>query len=193
MIDFYFYDYDNSNYLRNFTIAGFNETDITFNNLNYKNSFFIWELYDSYNEENQRFIYKNYYNRLPNINFSGLIFINSEFKKILIPNYFINEFSGDTITGYSKFMFFNGETGKYHLFYNKLNENIENEERYYSKTIINKNNKTLQLDSLEFYEEINAVTYLNKINNEASFNLFKETYPSGFTFNYKDGKYYLIE
>jgi len=196
-INFYFYNYTTHTYSSLFTNAGFTDSEIENKNSNFINSYFVVLLYDNFDSKNQNLIYVNYITKFYNENSIFESNKNNEFYYLLTPNYY--KINDDIITGYTKYLFYNAKTGKYHLFYNTNNENLTTEQKYYFYVEINTNDNIWNypndydtsgfLPSLNIKEDINATEYINKINNNDIFINKKQQYPNGYIFKTDDGKY----
>jgi len=195
-----FYDNINNLYSESYNNIGFTNNDINNNSDSFINSYLLISLYDNYDSNNQNLIINNFVSKKPNGNSILPMFIGDPGYRINIPNYYLESTTGDTLTGYTKFMFYNAKNGKYILFYNQNNSSLSTEERFYFKTIINKTNKTWDFpddiishffsSELNIYQEIEAVDYIDKINTmNDNFINKKQQYPNGYIFNIDDGKY----
>ena len=189
------YEFSNGgNYASFFTYAGFTTEEI--NNLAdvFTNSFFIMQIYDSTVSENQTLLHNSYYN---GFSFSGNtsefnLDKTSEFMNLYIPEWFINENTGDTITVFATFLFYNAKTGKLLVFYNKDNESDTTEDKMYHDVILDvdylNRNYTLPTGAMNMKELDNA-QYTDKVNESiSSFENQQPQYPEGKQFN-ADGTY----
>lgn len=181
-----------------FTYATFNISDITFNNSNFQNSFFILDFYDTYDSNIQNKITSTYLVNLGNSNISSYNINNSDIYKLPIPLYYINNnaISGITptfITGYTRFHFYNANIGHLQIFYNQIYSGYTTDLQFYFPTIINTNNNTFKLcggNSLNCYQYVKSSIYINKFNNSiTNIQTLQTNYPSGNTFNYQTGTY----
>jgi len=199
---FYFYLI---NYQNAFETAGFTTNEIMTGDLNVLNSFFIMDFYDTFDTYTQTKFFTTYLTKigtLPNylIDYSS----DYDFNQLYywnIPLSYLNKYTGDTITGYVKFSFFNSKTGKISLFYNKDNDDDivirKTPEKMYFKTVLDLVNQTWLIDTPSFnnnYEmlayELLPSTYVNRVNNTMnSFENKQQIYPSGNTFISKFGNY----
>ena len=186
-----------TSYVTDYTSIGFTTDEITLNNVNYKNSFYIIDLYDSFNSNIQNKITTNYFTVLGN-SASSIYNIsldtNKQLSLLYMPLNIINAITGNTINYYIRYSFYNAKLGKLHLFYNNENSNISTDEKYYYKIIINISNR-----SFNFITNIPSITplevvsnnYLDKFNRSLDIIPQKvQNYPSGNTFNYLDQKYF---
>lgn len=201
-IDFYFIDYNVRSGSRfNITNNGhynqfpFTSDEINSNGSDLRNSFFIMEYYDSFDTYNQTKIGTTYITKIitnsTNTTPSYLLSLRNQFNKVYIPKSFINGIESNEITGYMKFSFYNAETGKIILFYNKDNEGSKTPEKYYTKININTNTMkwVFNQNNVSFYEE-QSNSYIDRVNDTFSnFNNKKQIYPSGGTIFNPDGKY----
>lgn len=152
-----FYFSLSGNQISSFIIVGFAEDDVK---TDYgRRSFFIADTYTTYKIETQEKLCQNFINGIGGLTPSYII-QNKQFFSREFYQWYINDnifTSGDTITGYTKFSFFNAKTGNIHVFYNSDNENMSSELKMYVPTVINKTNKTYQFQTstLNLYELVN--------------------------------------
>jgi len=204
---FKFKNYDNINisfnysgitsYITNYTAIGFINDDIIFNRTSYKNSFYIIDLYDSFNANTQNKITTNYFTILGNDTnsiYNISIAANKQLSLLYIPINIINSITGNTINYYIRYSFFNAKLGKLHLFYNNENVNMPTDEKYYYKVNINISNR-----SFNFVTNIANITPLEVVNNNyidkfnRSLDILpqkQQNFPSGNTFNYLTQTYF---
>lgn len=169
-------------YTTSFLDIGFESGDTY--NLFGKKSFFIADTYTSFDLANQQKIGQNYINGIKSL--TSIYNINKlggcrEFYHWYISD---NYFTGNTLTAYTKFSFFNAKTGDINVFYNKDNELLTSELKLYVPTIFNLETKTFNFDniSLNLYELVNE-SYRQRI--QRSLNPFGNkslNLPSGTTF-----------
>lgn len=151
-----------------------------------RRSFFIADTYTTYKIETQSKICQNFINGIGSLIPSYTV-LNKQYFSREFYQWYINDdiiTSGDTITGYTKFSFFNAKTGNVHVFYNSDNESINSELKMYAPTIINKTTKTYQFETstLNLYELVNEA-YRSKIQRSLSVTPNKSPIlPSGTTF-----------
>lgn len=204
-INFNFYN-TGGTWQNTFLYAGFTANEIVFHATNTYNSFFILDYYDSYNSYTQNKIFTTYLTKIlrePPPYYSTYTIsaaINNQFYCWLVPQSYINERTGNTVTGYTKFSFYNAKTGKVQLFYNSDNSGLLTSEKLYFKTLLNLSNKTWQIvtPSLTMFGLIIAkelpygtnVLYADKVNNTVNtIGNLAPNYPSGNTFNKINGSY----
>lgn len=197
-IIFYFYS---TNYSCSFINAGFVSGEIANNNVGMLNSFFIMELYDTYDPYTQTKISTNYLTKIlggsgskPDYTLNSSA--NNQFYYLYIPISFLNKHSGaTTITGYTRFSFYNSKTGKISLFYNSGNVSLLTPEKMYFKTQINLNTKSWQfIESAYPYSIAMQIlptnAYAKRINNTIdNTENKKQNYPSGYIFDQNTGTY----
>lgn len=195
-IEFQFYNPQNNTYVTNFTNgAGFTLYDIFSNQPCALNSFFILDYYDSFDTNTQTKIATTYLTKIGITSIYSLTSTNqTEFFNMYVPLSYINAQTGTTVTGYSKFTFYNAKSGTTALFYNYNNRNLTTPEKMYFKTVLNLVNKTWQIiypaNAVTAIQLITSPTYNQKVNDTiGNFNNEVQNYPSGSTFNYIDGKY----
>jgi hypothetical protein len=192
LLKFNFYN-SSGIYGNSFLNAGFTSNEINKNN-NFLNSFFILEFYDTYDINIQTKIFTNYLTKLgtqPSYEISNN---SNQFYYFYIPQSFINSQTGTTITGYTKFSFYNAKVSndRISLFYNNTINN-DTPEKMFFKTSLNLTGKTWNIisnnNNISIYE-YNNNDYKNKINETfTQFNNVKQVFPNGNTFNYANGSY----
>ncbi len=203
-LNFSFYNSALDSYGINFTIPGFTSVEVINKSLSAQNSFFILEYYDSFDIYEQNKIFTTYLAKIGN---SPTYLIsptsNSELYRWYIPISYINSQTGITVTGYTKFSFYNAKIGKLHVFYNQDNESEGTSLRMYFKTKLNLANNTWEIQTPSFAssltlnaKELKYTTYqqyTDRVNDTIeNFENLTQDYPSGNTFNYLNGKYYTI-
>jgi len=130
-----------------YTGAGFTTNYIIFNPLYKDESFYLFDLYDSYTDNNQNLISRNFIKMskivitadTTDINFEVKT-INKEYTNIYIPSYFMNT-SADTF--YLKISFFNATNGKLRFF--ECSKNDNGSLKNYFKIKLDKNNKNYEI------------------------------------------------
>jgi hypothetical protein len=175
-IDFNFRFFNGSIYNSNFISAGFTSDEIEFSDKSYRYSYFLLQVYDTFDSKNQTLIHTGYvpiylfpdktqsvFNIQPSLKYY-------EFNNIYISNVF-NIINNQIL--YTKFSFFNAKTGRLQLFFNQSFTD-DTEEKLYYKITINKNNKTYSFNdtniiSSQFLNEefINRINERNKIENKS--------------------------
>lgn len=207
-LNFKFYNSSGGTWFNNFIIPGFSIDEILFKTKNINKSFFILEYYDSTDIYTQNKIFTSYLTKIivePPPYYSTYTInptVNNQFYRWYVPQTFIDSQTGETVTGYVKFSFYNAKSGRIHVFYNSDNEGLTTAEKFYFKAELNLNNNTWEIitPSVTSLSEINAkelpyttnVLYTSKFNNTFdNFDNLQQSYPSGNTFNYEDGNYFV--
>ena len=140
-------------YTNSFTYAFFTPTEIAENDKKIQNSFFILDFYNSPDDNTQSRIFttyltkilgnydivtttknKPYYKMLPSI--------ACQFYNWYIPKTYLDVQTGTTVTGYTRFSFYNAKKGTLALFYNKDNDGYSAIEKPYFKTELDLQNMT---------------------------------------------------
>jgi hypothetical protein len=196
-----------NSWVNDFYTAGFKTNDIFTLTQRMLNSCFIMDFYDTYDTNTQTKIFSTYLTKLIGNDAYG--------NKVYTPNYTIGGgainqlyywyvpvwyLTGSTITGYTKFTFYNAISGKTALFYNPDNDTVTpqgyvNPQKMYLKSIIDVRNKTWQIQTSSFptvrlNQLWSSTAYSDKVDNTVqNFKNEAQDYPSGSTFNYVDGKY----
>ncbi len=198
---FQFYNINLANWFNSFLTAGFTIEEATKNGLNFLNSFFILDLFDTYDVNTQTKIFTTYLTKKGSSTLSSYAITGSgnQFYYWYIPVSYIEAQTGMTSTGYTRFMFYNAKSGKTTIFYNSDNSALKTEERMQFKVIFNHINRTWKFATLSYptilvKEIINNQEYINKVNNTFNnIDSLQQQPPSGNTFNYTGGKVsYLI-
>ena len=191
----------------NFLNPGFTANEIASHTENTYNSFFILDYYDSFDTYIQKKIFTTYLTKIlvePSPYYSIYTIssvVNNQFYNWLVPESYISGRTG-TVTGYTKFSFYNAKTGRIQLFYNSDNEAYQTPEKLYFKTELNLSNRTWKIITpsallgtiiaKELPYNIN-VLYTDRVNSTIDkFENLAQKYPSGNTFNYIDGSYLTI-
>jgi hypothetical protein len=172
----------------NFINAGFTQNEINQNSNNLLNSFFILDFYDTYNVNTQIKIFTTYLTKVGKI---PTYLIDNDNKNQLyclyVPISYISGQTGTTVTGYTKFSFFNAKSGTTTLFYNEDNENFTTPERLFFKTELNLTGNTWRIitasyPTIKAKEIVNNALYVNRINSTYdNINNLQQTYPTGDT------------
>lgn len=177
-LSFYFYD----SYQPSYLLQGFSLSEITNKDQSVLKSFYVIQIFDSKNSENQTLLHTGYFNG--NVwNISGITSIYNnlndefEFTNIYLPNNFIENTTGDTL--YCLFYFYNSKSGSFIPFFNNTLSANTTTDRVYFDILINRSNNSYTMNSVVAYENNNA-NYKSKINNRVgSQPNEKPTYPTG--------------
>jgi hypothetical protein len=194
-IKFGFYNMLLSNWFDNFMITGFRFDEVTKNYLNFLNSFFILDLFDTYDVNTQTKLFTTYLTKKGNSGSSDFSITgsNNQFYYWYIPVSYIEAQTGTTSTGYTRFMFYNAKSGKTTVFYNSDNVTLKTPERMHFKVIFNHTNRTWKFETASYpniiaREMINNQAFVDKVNNTVdTVNNLKQQPPSGNTFSYFGG------
>lgn len=178
-----------------FLYAGFTQDEITGFTTNIKNSFFILDYYDSFNLNTQRKIFTTYLTKIgiePIYNVSSNT--SNQFYYWYVPKSYIDSNTGNTVTGYTKFSFYNAKTGGIIIFYNNDNIALTTPEKYYFKTELNLTNRTWKFFNSNIIAIEQKYSGINNYNKKVddTFNkqdLLKEMFPTGNSYNYKTNRY----
>lgn len=179
--------------LIDFTAAGFTQNEIDQNDTSLLNSYFILDFYDTYDINTQTKIFTTYLTKLSKLPIYS-ISTNNQLYYLYVPISYINGQTGTTVTGYTKFSFFNAKNGTTTLFYNENNESFTTPEKLFFKTELNLINNTWKFITpsypiIDVKEIINNALYIKRINDTYdNFDNLQQTYPSGNTFTQLNGK-----
>lgn len=179
------------------TGAGFTSTEISENNVNIRNSFFILDFYDSYNPNTQTKIFTQYLTQILSgeNNLPTYRIYNDTVNQLYnwcIPQSYLDTFTSYYNTGYVKFSFYDAKTGKILLFYNKTNEGLSTPLKMYFPVQIYKNTFDWKFETVTpiAYEYPSNNAYVQQVNDRISnFENLQQIYPDGNTFDYKTGNY----
>jgi len=180
----------------------FSIAEINPNNTKLQNSFFILDFYDTYDDNTQTKIFTIYQTQILDGEKSGItpipkyrIYSNTvnQFYSWYVPKSYIDAQTGSTVTGYTKFSFYNAKYGDMTLFYNKANDGLSTPEKMYFKTRLNLDAMTWIFDfsgDATAYQVPFSSAYSQRVNNAVqSFDNEQQVYPSGNTFQLTDGTY----
>jgi len=193
---FSFNFYNGTSFDNSYINAGFSLDSIIQKKLSFKNSFYIIDVYDSFNSNIQKKLTTQYFTNLNreistyyfnpnNIN----TYVNKQLSQLFIPLNYINSTNVDTIDMYFKISFYNAHIGKLHVFYDVTSSNND-QSKYYTKILVNKINKTFSFHKINptliNFNEITDEEYINKINKSFGSNqILKQLLPSTNIFDYK--------
>jgi hypothetical protein len=161
-LNYFFYPYFNDK--ATYTAAGFEPKFITGDTTFKDESFYLFDLYDNFNDVNQRLISRNFLKMSKIVTTEDKTEIdftkkfNKEYINIYIPSYFMNT-TADTF--YLKISFFNSTNGRLRFFECSSNENgsLKN----YFKLKINKSNKTYEILNGNLLTSLNTFYYYKLI------------------------------
>ena len=168
------------NYFPNLVVDGNSQT---------RNSFFILDLYNTFDSNTQSKIMTNYLTKIK----SASCIINSA-----TPNqfYFWNiPLSYTGTTAYARFSFYNATDGTLSLFYNNDNSALKTSEKMYFRVELNQANMTWRILTSSFptayaYQLPNSSAYVARVNNGISnFENKKQVFPAGEIFQHTTGTY----
>lgn len=187
ILSFWFY---NGTYVNTFVGAGFTTNEFQGNADNFTNSFFILDLYNTYDIFTQTKIFTTYLtkkgNTIPQYKISAS---TNQFYYLHIPMSYITNQTGETSICYAKFMFYNAKEGNVATFYNSDNSTATNGSRIHFQIELNHVTKTWRFVA-PFYPNIWAYqitndAYTTKVDNTVdNTNVSQATPPSGTTFDY---------
>lgn len=205
---FNFYNSNSDSYSTDYTFGGFTNNEINNSSSVFLNSFFIVDIFDTDNIQNQTKIISTYLTKL-NFNFDGTAIIpleniNMQLNKLNIPFNNIDDIESDDdyYYLYLRFSFYNAKTGKITLFHqDNRSSYLKPSEQVYFKVKIGKNDKrwvfnvrTFNTNTLQYSiigkEFKDSQAFIDRLNNtvDNTQNL-KLEYPTGDTFNYDDASY----
>ncbi len=156
-----------------------------------RNSFYLCQIYDSPNQDNQLLLHTSYIN--------GYTFGNSlnsiynwtsiyEYTDIHLSKVFLDTITATTFNLYFKFSFYSGKSGTIFPFYNLSSVSVAEDKLYYISNF-SKTTKKYTLATNFSLREISNADYVNLINESvASTNIEKPVVPAGNTFT-TNGEY----
>lgn len=187
-----------SNYYPYFSVAGFTADEIEQQSLNFLNSFFILDFFDSVDSANQTKIFSTYLTNL-NDNAYSRYDIEPTFQlfDLNVPANFFG--TGTTYIAYARFSFYNAKTGKIAVFFNKVfdttNPPPTNNKMYFELTLNLSTKKwfiatsSMQGNTMAARELASSPAYIEKYNDTfEDFENQAQSYPSGNVF-IDDGSY----
>lgn len=202
-LKFYFYNPLNGN-VNTFQSVGFTTSEIVNNNLKLLNSFYVMEVYDTYNPYTQSKISTNYVSKILSGEYDNSdsykipyyrmnVNNKNQFYYLHLPQSFINNQTGNTAIVYIKFMFYNAINGSINVFYCKRNESLTTQEKMYFKVKLNLINNTwkfINTPDTYAYELNSTSNYVKRVENTVkNIDNIKQNYPTGNTFQRTTGSY----
>lgn len=206
----FIYSLENYSYIKqpNYVFAGFEKEDVEKNNLNFLNSFYIMDFFDTYNPENQTKIFSTYITNLNSyVRQSGplpssvyTLLKDFQLYNLYIPIGYLNISTYPIYEGYVRFSFYNGKTGKLTVFYNKDNKDLESSKKMFFKTQLDLENKTWKFQTPSFNDSTISTAfaeqlatsddYIERFNDTfENIDNLKQKYPTESIFDYRTGKY----
>lgn len=206
IIQFNFFN-SNQNWIPEYTSAGFSENEVSSGTLNYLNSFYIFDFFDTTKSTNQTKLFTTYLTKLNKYNvvdendFDRIQNNDSEYEfnnnfqlsYLNLPKWY------DSNIAYLRISFYNAKTGVMSVFYNNDNKNYKTSEKMYFTIVFDKINKKYGIDTssntgsnpkIIAFEMVESTDYIDKYNNTVdNFDNLGQNYPDGNTFNINDGKY----
>jgi hypothetical protein len=185
--------YNGSTWNSTFEAAGFTLNEYKGNSDNFLNSFFILDLYDTYDTNNQTKIFTAYLtnkgNATPTYNISAS---TNQLYYLYIPESYITGQTGTT-TGYCKCMFYSAKTGKVVTFLNQENASSNKPNRIFFEIELNHGYRTWKYikspTQMTAKEIINNPAYSDKVNDTVdTVDTLQQNPPSGNTFVTIGGK-----
>ena len=187
-------------YLNNLRVAGFTLDELNKYNENVLNSFFIAETFDTFKSEIQNKLSTNFFSGYDFLNIKNGVNLDQTTYLLNSSN---NEFNiqyitNSVITGntkiYTRYSFYNGKTGKLHIFRypaannsGELGNYVEYDLNYNSKNYGNGGVTNIILEEIPYSNNQN---YIDRINETLeSINVQKPTYPINPIFDPNTGTY----
>ena len=197
----------------NYVTAGFEEDEVRKKELNFLNSFYILDFFDSPSPTNQTKIFSAYLTNLDLfVEQSGplpksVYRFEEDFQlyNLYIPIGYLTLLNNTrTYVGYSRFSFYNGKTGKIDVFYNVDNGDKTTPEKMFFETKLNIYDRTWTFLAPSFQSTVLSTAFARKLVDSdeyverfndtfEDFNNLQQNYPNNTTFNYLTGKYFTPE
>lgn len=181
------------NFNTSFNSAGFTNNEIETRSRNFIGSFFILQVYDTKVSETQTLLHTGYYNGYnfleDSISNNNAVFITQtgrEFNQYYLSNNFLNSFTGNSTTLYTRFYFYNAKTGNLSIFFNNNDgsNSANNESDLYFDLFISKSARGYAYPSTTLNaREIVNTEYNERINASVqSFDNKRPIFPTGNSF-----------
>lgn len=159
------------------------------------NSFYIFKVFDSTQENIQNLLHTSYLNGNNFIGFSSNGYpwnLNYEYGDVHIPYSFLDPITANTVNLYAKLFFYSGKSGKVYPFSKNDPTTGGSEADQYNTLTLNRTTKRYTVTTpFSFYEITNPI-YVDLVNDSVdSIGIEKPTYPSGNTFTI-DGQYVTV-
>lgn len=182
-----------------FIYAGFTSTEIEQNDNVLNNSFFIVDFYNTYDNNIQTKLFTTYITKIlngetssgvpvPKYSLNGTI--KNQFYYQYVPKWFLDTQTGETITVYVRFSFYNAKDGTISLFYNSNNTPLTPNRMYFKAYLYPETMEwNFDLQNPQPYELSPNNTYVTKVND--TFENFEnlQQNPQKGAFNPEDGTY----
>jgi hypothetical protein len=150
--------YSGGTYSASYLNAGFTQKEIQNYSDSLRNSFFIFDYYNSYEPTLRSRIFRGYYTKFDvfekNFAADGVVLFKdtTQLKYLNIPKNHINAFSSNHITLYLSILFYNAKTGRITPFYNGDYFNAgqfttTSAERMFFKVVVDRINKVWYIDT----------------------------------------------
>lgn len=199
-MNFYF----NSTTSYSYEDIGFTEFELINKDKSFLNSFFIFDMYDSFDVNTQSRIFRNYLTKLyddaltSNIPKPAYLFDADkpfQLNDCYIPNAFLKGKTG-LIDMYVKFSFFNAKNGILYPFYNpKITDEYSPERMYFKARLDIEDREWRLLLGLQnkAYNLPLSSEYVNKVNESIDkLKLLKQKFPTGNSFDVNNADYFTV-
>lgn len=202
---FFYFTANGTTYNNSFgsTGAKFSATQISEHSDKIRNSFYMMDFYDSFDDYTQNRIFTIHQTQILDGETSGSTPIpkykitnDNQFYSWYVPKTFIDQniaTGATTVTAYVKFSFYMARYGKVRLFYNYTNRSLKTPERMYFKVKLNLVNMTWEFDASgnkKAYQVPLSDLYYKKVNDAVeNFDNKQQDYPEGNAFDSETGNY----
>ncbi len=174
-----------------------------FTNVVLQNSYFIMDIFDSFDIQKQTRLNRNYFTQLNpnNSQLSGLTStfilsstVSNQFNNVFIPKNYLDSNINNEIILYCKFMFYDALNGKIVNFINQSKLNISTNDKMFFEINLNKSSRVWHFNNnVTAYGDILSI-YSEKINAAIQTQTDKtESYPTGNKFDYTTIDYSVIQ
>ena len=194
--------WNGATHVPDYNAAGFTDNELDTQTLNVRNSFWIFDYYDSFDSNNQQKIFTQYMTKmgkLPRYPQNSEFNLDGKQDQLYywqIPLSYLNTITGNTVTGYMKISFFNAKTGAVQLFVNKANSSYYTGQKMFFEATLDVTNMTWLFATSNYPvvegDELVNSAYVERVNETVDkFDNQKQVPPTGntFTYNFNDVTY----
>ena len=189
--------YNGATHTPSYTAAGFTTDELTDKSLNVRNSFWIFDYYDSYDPNKQVKIFSTYLTTIGTVPSFAIADTDDQLYYQYVPKSYTDNFTGLTVTGYMKISFFNAKTGKVQLFTNDRHASKSSGEVMCFPVELDLYYRTWEylvtgtgVGTIVMGSELDNSVYTDRVNATVEdFDNVQQVYPDGNTYNYEDNDY----
>jgi hypothetical protein len=163
--------------------AGFTTDEISLYDLNLRNSFYIFDFFDTRNPNNQTRLFRTYLTKVKRNAAGDTTYSTSntpQIEYIYVPLWYINQQESTTVTVYLRLMFYDAKTGDVIVFLNQDQEGNDGYNKYFFNTSLRFSDMTWYVSSSVDAKEVEGNSYTDRIQETAGeFQNQEQYYPSG--------------